>query len=78
MDPTPLQISAMADELSALAKNMEASSDPAAIKHAKGDFILKAKALIGQVQDPMDAVMDHVTSVSVELPPHIDAVISDL
>lgn len=64
MDPTPQQISAMADELSALAKSMETCNDPTAIRHTKAAVVLKAKNLIGQVQDPMDATMDHVTNVS--------------
>jgi hypothetical protein len=64
MDPTPQQISAMADELSALAKRLETSSDPGAIRHTKAAVVMKAKHLIGQVQDPMDAVLDHVTNVS--------------
>jgi hypothetical protein len=64
MDPTPQQISAMADELSALAKSLETSSDPDAVRHTKAAVVMKAKHLIGQIQDPMDAVMDHVTNVS--------------
>lgn len=64
MDPTPQQISAMAEELSALAKSLETSSDPTAIRHTKAAVIMKAKNLIGQAQDPMDTVMDHVTNVS--------------
>lgn len=65
MDLSPQQITAMADELAALAKSLETSSDPATMKHTKADFVLKAKNLIGQVQDPMDAVMDHFTNVGV-------------
>lgn len=64
MDPTPQQISAMADELSALAKCLETSTDPSAIKETKAAVVMKAKSLIGQVQNPMDAAMDHVTNVS--------------
>lgn len=67
MDPTPERISAMAEELSALAKSLETTSDPGAIKHTKAAVVLKAKNLIGQVQDPMDATMDHVTNVSLLL-----------
>lgn len=63
MDPTPQQISAMADELSALAKSLETKSDPREVKHTKAAVVLQAKELISQVQDPMDAVMDHVTNV---------------
>jgi hypothetical protein len=64
MDPSPAQISAMADELSALAMSLETASDPAATKHARAAVVMKAKNLIGQVQDPMEAIMDHVTNVS--------------
>lgn len=64
MDPMPQQISGMAEELSALAKSVETSIDPAAIKHTKAAMVMKAKNLIGQVQDPMDAVMDHITNAS--------------
>jgi hypothetical protein len=64
MDPTPQQISAMADELSALAKSLETSSDPSLTKQTTAALVMKAKHLINQVQDPMDAVMDHVTNVS--------------
>jgi hypothetical protein len=63
MDPTPQQISAMADELSALAKRLETSSDPHAMRNTRADVVLKAKSLISQVQDPIDAIMDHITNV---------------
>jgi hypothetical protein len=63
MDPTPQQISAVAEELSALTKSIETSNDPLATKHAKAAVVMKAKNLITQVQDPMDACMDHVTNV---------------
>lgn len=64
MDPTPQQVSAMADELSTLVKSLETSNDPSALKETKAAVVMKAKSLIGQIQDPMDAVMDHVTNVS--------------
>lgn len=54
----------MAEELSALAKSLETSNDPTAIKNARAAVVMKAKNLISQVQDPMDAIMDHVTNVS--------------
>lgn len=63
MDPTPREISAMADELSALAKSLETSTDPSAMKDTRAAVVMKAKNLINHVQNPMDAVMDHVTNV---------------
>lgn len=63
MDPTPQQITAMAEELSALAKRLECAKDPGAIKHTKEALVIKAKNLIGQVQGPLDVVMDHISQV---------------
>ncbi len=68
MNPTPQQISAMAEDLSALSRSLETSSDPGATKHTKAAIVMKAKHFIAQVQDPMDAVMDHVTNVGLHLP----------
>jgi hypothetical protein len=65
MDLSPQRITALAEELSALANSLETFSDPATIKYSKEAFVLKAKNLIAQVQDPMDAVMDHFTNVGV-------------
>lgn len=64
MDPTRQQISAMADELSVLVKSLETAGDAAAAKHARAAIVMKAKNVISHVQDPMEAVMDHVTNVS--------------
>ncbi|ERF69275.1 hypothetical protein EPUS_03979 [Endocarpon pusillum Z07020] len=55
----------MAEELSALAKSLETSNDPTVIRNTKAAVVMKAKNLIGQVQDPMDVVMDHITKVFV-------------
>ena len=63
MDPTPQQITAMAEELSALAKELECSKDPGAIRNTKAALVIKAKDLIGQAQDPLEAVMDHISTV---------------
>ncbi|KAF7507060.1 hypothetical protein GJ744_010988 [Endocarpon pusillum] len=57
------RMSAMVEELSALAKSLETYNDPTAIRHTKA-AVMKTKNLIGQVQDPMHAVMDHITNLT--------------
>lgn len=63
MDPTPDEITALADQLSQLAKSVAASTDPKEKKHQTQALVLQAKQMIAQIQDPFDALMDHVVNV---------------
>lgn len=64
VDPTSRQLSAMVDELSGLAKRLENPGDQSDVRQTQAAVIMKAKAIVRHAQDPMDAVMDHVTNVS--------------
>jgi hypothetical protein len=63
MDPTPEEITALADQLSQLAKSAAASKDPKEKKHHTQALVLQAKKMIAQIQNPFDAIMDHVVNV---------------
>jgi hypothetical protein len=63
MDPTPEELTALADQLSQLAKSAAASTDPKEKKHQTQALVLQAKKMIAQIQDPFDAIMDHVVNV---------------
>jgi hypothetical protein len=65
MDPTPEEITALADQLSQLAKSAAASTDPKEKKHQTQALVLQAKKMIAQIQDPFDAIMDHVVNVRI-------------
>lgn len=58
------QVAALADELASLAKGLAATeADPIAKKHQTHAVVMKAKSLITQIQDPMEACMQHTTNV---------------
>lgn len=63
MDPSPEEITAMADQLTQLAKSVAASTDPQEKKLQTRNLVLQARQMIAQVQDPFDAIMDHVINV---------------
>lgn len=53
----------MADQLSQLAKSMAASTDPKEKKLQTRNLVLQAKQMIAHIQDPFDAIMEHVVNV---------------
>jgi hypothetical protein len=63
MDPSPEEVTAMADQLSQLAKSVAASTDPKEKKLQTRKLVLQAKQMIAQIQDPFDAIMEHVVNV---------------
>jgi len=63
MDTSPEEITALADQLSQLAKDVASAQDPMTQKHQTAALILQAKQLIRQVQDPYEAIMDHIVNV---------------
>lgn len=65
MDPSPEEITALADQLSQLAKSIAASTDPKEKKLQTQRLVLQAKQMIAQIQDPFDAIMDHAVNVSI-------------
>ncbi|EXJ80351.1 hypothetical protein A1O1_08495 [Capronia coronata CBS 617.96] len=62
MDPSPDEIRALAGELSQLANGVASAQDPMARKQQTTALIMQAKHLIWAVQDPFDAVMDHIVN----------------
>lgn len=66
METSPDQIAALADELASLAKGLAAAGDidPMTKRHQTHAVVMKAKSLINQIQDPLEACMDHTTNVS--------------
>jgi hypothetical protein len=65
MDPTPEEMTALADQLCQLAKSAAASTDAKEKKHQTQALVLQAKKMIAQIQDPFDAIMDHVVNVRI-------------
>jgi len=63
MDASSEEILALADQLNELAKNVATAQDPKTRKHQTSALVLQAKELIWKVQDPYDAVMDHIVNV---------------
>lgn len=63
MDPSPEEITAVADHLTQLAKSVAASTDPKEKKLQTRNLVLQARQMIAQIQDPFDAIMDHVVNV---------------
>ena len=53
----------MAEKLSQLAKSVATSTDPKEKKLQTRGLVLQAKQMIAQIQDPFDAIMDHVVNV---------------
>lgn len=64
MDASPQQVSALADKLSQLARDIETAPDPMTRKMQTSNLVMQAKKTIWAVQDPIDAMMDQVASVS--------------
>ncbi len=64
MDPSPEEITALADQLSQVAKYVAFARDPTTRKQQTAAVVLQAKQLIWQIQDPYDALMDHIVNVS--------------
>jgi hypothetical protein len=64
MDASAEQITALAAELATLAKNMTSNTDPMMRKRQTRKAVMQAKSLIMKIQDPMEAVMDHIAYVS--------------
>ena len=63
MDPSPEEISALADQLSQLAKDMAATKDPISRKVQVQNLCLEAQKMIRAIQDPVQGMMDTVTTV---------------
>ena len=64
MDPSAQQISALANQLSQLARDIETSPDPMTRKMQTSNLVMQAKKTIWAIQDPIDAMMDQIASVS--------------
>jgi hypothetical protein len=64
MDPSPVEIAALAEQLSQAAKYVAFARDPTTRKEQTAALVLQAKQLIWQIQDPYDALMDHIVNVS--------------
>ncbi|EXJ79628.1 hypothetical protein A1O3_07907 [Capronia epimyces CBS 606.96] len=62
MDPSQEEISALAGQLSQLANSVTSSQDPMFRKQQTAALVMQAKQLIWQVQDPFDAIMDHIVN----------------
>jgi hypothetical protein len=60
MDPSPEELIALAEQLNEVAKNAASSPDPSTRKQQIAALVLQAKQLIWRVQDPFDALMDHI------------------
>ena len=69
MNPSSQEIAALADQLSQLARDIETAPDPMSRKAKTSELVLQAKKTIWAVQDPMDAMIDQITSVTSTLPP---------
>ena len=68
MGPSSDQVAALADELASIAKGLAATeADPMARKRQTHAVVMKAKALISEIQDPMEACMQHTTNVRLPL-----------
>lgn len=67
MDTSPEEIIALADQLNHLAKSVAAAQDPMTRKYQTANLVMQAKQLIWRVQDPFDAIMDHIVNVSFSL-----------
>lgn len=65
MDPSAEEITALAEQLAQAAKSLGSTSHPPTRKQETANLVLKAKQLIWCVQDPHDALMDHIVNVSV-------------
>ena len=63
MDPSPGEITALANQLNQLAKQVVSAQDPVTRKHQTAALVMQAKQLIWRVQDPFDALMDHIVNV---------------
>ena len=66
MDPSPEEIVALASRLNQLAKQVASAQGPVTRKHQTTALVLQAKHLIWRVQDPFDALMDHIVNVSTQ------------
>ncbi len=64
MDPSPQHIAALADQLGQLAREIETAPDPMTRKMQTSNLVMQAKKTIWAIQDPMDAMMDQIVSVS--------------
>lgn len=66
MEASPEQIAALADELAILAKGLAAADNagPMAKRNQTHAVVMKAKSLINQIQDPLEACIQHTTNVS--------------
>lgn len=67
MDPTPQDMAKLASSLSALSSKLTNASDPIVKKDLQNQLVMAAKQVVGQCQDPMDALLDHVVNVSLRL-----------
>lgn len=64
MGASPDQVAALADELAALAKGLAGpEADPTAKKRQTHAVVQKLKCAITQIQDPLEACMQHTTNV---------------
>ncbi|KAL6242752.1 hypothetical protein RBB50_010398 [Rhinocladiella similis] len=62
MDPSAEEITALAEQLAQAAKSLGSTSHPPTRKQETANLVLKAKQLIWCVQDPHDALMDHIVN----------------
>lgn len=63
MDPSAEEIIALAEQLTQTAKGLASETHPPARKQQTACLVLQAKQLIWSVQDPHDALMDHIVNV---------------
>ncbi len=63
MDPTPEEIGALAEQLNKLAANISDAQGAVERKQQTAALVLQAKHLIAKVQNPFDALVDHIVNV---------------
>ena len=63
MDPTPEERAALVEELTRLGTDVSRAQGAMDHKQQTADLVSQAKQLIAKVQDPFDALMDHVVNV---------------
>jgi hypothetical protein len=64
MDPSPEQISALAEQLSQLARNLSTEQDPKARRMQTSNLVMAAKKTVSTLQEPMETLTDQITLVN--------------
>ncbi|KAL2428869.1 O-methyltransferase desB [Exophiala dermatitidis] len=62
MESSAEETIALANQISQLANNVVSARDPMSRKQQTAELVMQAKQLIWQVQDPFDAIMDHIVN----------------